>query len=74
MSRDMRMLVARNVLRGHDDTGEWPASRSAWTSDLAITMWPPSTIGGLDVTTAIRSFDERGLHANTEETLSLSAP
>src|SRR5687767_4368946 len=32
----------------------WPASRSARASERAITMWPPSTIGGLDVTTAMR--------------------
>src|SRR4030095_17002715 len=33
-----------------------PASRSARTSDRAITMWPPSTIGGLEVTTAMRDI------------------
>ena len=34
-----------------------PASRSACASERAITMCPPSTSGGLEVTTAILTAD-----------------
>src|SRR3954463_3358452 len=34
----------------------WPASRSACVSSRAITMWPPSAPGGLEVTTAMRTL------------------
>ena len=49
-----RGLPAEPILRSDDDVGACPAPRSASTSDRAITMCPPSAIGGLDVTTAMR--------------------